>query len=243
MSPEVMVRLHDAWHEVATNDSIRVAILTGTGDQAFCAGADLALTAPLMTGGRQPDNEWDERFLQLMAAPEGMYLFKRDIGKPVIAAINGHAIAGGLELVMGTDIRFAVPQAKFGLQEVKWGLFPAGASTVRLPGQVPYAKALELLLTGDLMSAEEARLAGLVNHVVEPGELMPAALAMAGRIAGNGPLAVRQIRRSVRACYNLPEAEALVVEARLAEPVTHSQDAVEGPRAFMEKRKPVFHGR
>lgn len=243
MSPEVMVRLHDAWHEVATNDSIRVAILTGTGDQAFCAGADLALTAPLMTGGRQPENEWDKRFLQLMAAPEGMYLFKRDVGKPVIAAINGHAIAGGLELVMGTDIRFAVPQAKFGLQEVKWGLFPAGASTVRLPGQVPYAKALELLLTGDLMSAEEARQAGLVNHVVEPGELMPAVMAMAGRIAGNGPLAVRQIRRSVRACYNLPEAEALEVEARLAEPVTHSQDAVEGPRAFMEKRKPVFHGR
>jgi len=243
MSPEVMVRLDDAWHEVREDRSIRVAILTGAGSKAFCAGADLALTAPLMTGGRQPEDEWDERFLQLMARKEGLYLLTRDTRKPVIAAINGHAIAGGLELVMGTDIRVSAAHAKFGLQEVKWGLFPAGASTVRLPAQIPYAKAMELLLTGDLITAAEAHAYGLVNHVVDDAEVMPKAKEIARKIAENGPVAVRNIRQSVRECYFRPESEALPIEAGLAAAVTATEDAIEGPKAFMERRKPVFKGR
>jgi len=243
MSPEVMVRLDEAWQEIRDSDVIRVAILTGSGDKAFCAGADLGLTAPLVTGARQPENEWDEKFLQLMAADEGLFLIRRDTEKPVITAINGHAIAGGLELVMGSDIRVAVPHAKFGLQEVKWGLFPAGSATVRLPAQIPYSKAMELLLTGDLLTAQEAFRYGLVNHVVESAELLPTALEIARKIAANGPLAVRNIRQSVRTCHGRPESEALPMEAALAAVVTASEDAREGPKAFMERRQPVFRGR
>jgi enoyl-CoA hydratase len=243
MSPEVMVRLHDAWQEVRDSEAIRVAILTATGDKAFCSGADLALTAPLVTGARQVENEWDERLLQILGSDEGLFLISRDTVKPVIAAINGHAIAGGMELVFGCDIRVTVPDAKFGLQEVKWGLFPAGASTVRLPRQIPHAIAMELLLTGDLITAQRAHALGFVNHVVDASELMPTALGIARKIADNGPLAVSAIRRSARECVGKTEAQALDTEAALAKSVIDSQDAIEGPRAFMEKRKPVFRGR
>ena len=151
-NPEMLVRLYDAFHEVEHNDDIRVAVVTGTGDKAFCAGADLGQLIPLMTGSRQPENEWDKRYVSEVSK-KGGYLISKDTVKPVVAAINGHAIAGGMELVQGTDIRIAVPGAKFGLQEVKWAIFPAGGSTVKLTRQMPYAKAMELLLTGDLITA------------------------------------------------------------------------------------------
>jgi enoyl-CoA hydratase len=145
---------------------------------------------------------------------------------------------------MGTDIRVAVPNAKFGLQEVKWGLFPAGASTVNLPQQIPYAKAMELLLTGDLISADEACSLGLINRVTSTTEdLMPTAMEIAQCIVANGPLAVRNIRRSVRDCVGRPRVAALAREAELVKIVVDSEDAIEGPKAFMEKREPVFRGR
>jgi len=243
MSPEVMVRLDDALLEVRDSPSIRAAILTGSGNQCFSAGADLALCAPLVTGARKPDSEWDTRFLELLQRKEGVFLIHRDTVKPVIAALNGHAIAGGLELVMGTDIRVAVPTAKFGLQEVKWSLFPAGASTIRLPRQIPRPKALELLLTGDLIGAEEALRLGLLNHVVSPDQLMDKCREIAGKIVANGPIAVARIRRSVLDCEARPESEALVIEREHAQVVMGSEDAQEGPRAFMEKRAPVYKGR
>ena len=147
MNPEVMVGLFDAFSEVENNPDIRVAVITGSGDKAFCAGADLGQLIPLMTHSRAPANEWDERYLNDVSK-QGAYLMNKDTVKPVIAAINGHAIAGGMELVQGTDLRVAVPQAKFGLQEVKWAIFPAGGSTVKLPRQIPYAKAMELIGQG-----------------------------------------------------------------------------------------------
>ena len=237
LSPEVMVRLADAWTTVRDDDEIRVAVVTGAGDKAFCAGADLAKTVPLMSGTREVEDEWDRQFVEDRNLGNRALLRDFDATKPVIAAINGHAIAGGMELVQGTDLRISVPEARFGVQEVKLGLFPAGGSTVRLPKQLPYARAMELLLTGDLVSAAEALEMGFLNRIVERDALLPE------KIASNGPLAVKAIRRSARECWGLGESEAMAVEAKHAAPVFQTEDAVEGPRAFFEKRAPVFKGR
>ena len=242
MNPEVFVRLYDAFHEIESNNDIRVAIITGTGDKAFCAGADLGRLIPLMNGVRQPEDEWDNRWVNEVNK-QGTYLMGRDTVKPVIAAINGHAIAGGMELVQGTDIRISVPEAKFGVQEVKWALFPAGGSTVRLPRQIPYAKAMELLLTGDLITTEEALKCGFLNYVVEPAELMNKAMQVAEKLAANGPMAVQAIRKSAREVWGRPEEEALKLESTYSAPVFQTEDAIEGPKAFMEKRVPVYKGR
>jgi len=241
-NPEVIVGLYDAFHEVENNKDIRVAIITGAGDKAFCAGADLGQVITLMNGTRQPENEWDERYLNDISK-KGMYLISNDPVKPVIAAINGHAIAGGMEFVQGTDIRVSVPTARFGLQEVKHAIFPAGGSTVKLPRQIPYARAMELLLTGDLITADEALSLGFLNYVVEPAELMPKAIEIAEKLAANGPIAVQAIRKSVREVWGHPEKEALKIEATHSKPVFATEDAVEGPKAFMEKRPPVYQGK
>jgi len=241
MSPEVIVRLRDAWLEVRDDDAIRVAVLTGAGDRVFCAGADLGKLIPLVTGARQPEDEWDRKWME--SRHEGSFLFDRDTVKPVIAAINGDAIAGGMEIVQGTDIRVAVPEARFGLQEVKWAIFPAGLSTVRLAQQMPYARAMEIMLTGELISAEEAHRLGFLNYVVERDRLMAKAMEIAETIAANGPIAVQAIRRSARQCLGRPFDEAAKIERENSAPVFRTRDAVEGPRAFMEKRKPIYEGR
>lgn len=240
MNPEMAVRLIEAFEEVRARDDLRVAILTGAGDRAFCAGGDLAETIPLMNGSRETEDVWARRW-QAVRGTGGP--FKSDIGKPMIAAINGHAIAGGMELMMNCDIRVAVPEAKFGIPEVKVGLFPGGGSSVRLPVQLAYPRAMELLLTGDTISAEEALAYGFLNYVVPPAALLPKAMEIAAKIAGNGPLAVRAVRDSVRACRGLPEAEALKLEQTYSMRVHQTEDAVEGPRAFLEKRAPNFRGR
>lgn len=240
LNPELAVRLAEAWVRVREEAAIRVAVLTGTGS-AFCAGADLGQLIPLFSGARKPENEWDERVVADRFLVRKALLRDFDTEKPVIAAINGHAIAGGMEIVQGTDIRVSVPAARFGVQEVKWAIFPAGGSTVRLPAQMPFAKAMELLLTGDLVTADEALHLGFLNHVTD--DPLAKALEIAARIAANGPLAVRAIRRSARACLGKPEAEALALEHEISAPVFLTEDAREGPRAFMEKRAPVYHGR
>lgn len=240
INPEVAARLADAWAAVREDDQVRVAILTGTGS-AFCAGADLGQLIPLFSGTRKPENEWDARVASDHELVRRSLLRDYDPEKPIIAAINGHAIAGGMEIVQGTDIRIAVPEAKFGVQEVKWAVFPAGGSTVRLPVQLPYAKAMELLLTGDLVTADEALKLGFLNYVT--ADVMGKALEIAGKIAANGPLAVKAIRRSVKECLGKPEREALQIEHEISMPVFQTEDAKEGPRAFMEKRAPVYNGR
>jgi enoyl-CoA hydratase len=242
VNPEVAVRLAEAWQQARDDDDVRVIVVTGTGT-AFCAGADLGQLIPMMSGARQPENEWDEQVARDPAITMRALLRNFDIGKPVIAAINGHAIAGGMELVQGTDIRVSAPEARFGVQEVKWAIFPAGGSTVRLPVQMPFAKAMELLLTGDLITAEEALALGFLNYVVPAGQVLDRALEIAGKIAANGPIAVRAIRKSARACLGVPEQEALQIESQLSAPVFGTEDAREGPRAFMEKRQPVYRGR
>jgi enoyl-CoA hydratase len=166
-----------------------------------------------------------------------------DAEKPVIAAINGFAIAGGMELVMGTDIRVAADTARFGMQEVKWAIFPAGGATVRLPNQIPYSKAMEYLITGEQFDAVEALKLGFVNYVLPAEEVLPKAFEIADIIADNGPLAVKAIRNSIRAAIGVPEAQALKQEAEFAMPVFGTEDAREGPLAFMEKRKPKYRGK
>lgn len=240
INPEVAVRLADAWEQVKNNDAVRVAVVTGTGS-AFCAGADLGQLIPMISGTRKPENEWDERVAADPGIASRALLRNFDPDKPVIAALNGHAIAGGMELVQGTDIRISVPGARLGVQEVKWAIFPAGGSTVRLPVQMPYARAMELLLTGDLISADEALALGFLNYVTD--DVMTKAMEIAEKIAANGPLAVRAIRRSVKECLGKPEREALQIESRISGPVFQTEDAKEGPKAFMEKRKPQYQGR
>ncbi len=243
VSPEVAVKLDEIWHEVERDDDVRVVILTGAGGKSFCAGADLAKLIPLSTGARQPEDEWDERVKKDPRLTNRALLRNFDPGKPIIAAVDGYCIAGGLELLQATDIRVCSEDARFGLQEPKWGLFPLSGSTVRLPAQIPYAHAMEILLTGNLVDAERALAMGIVNRVVPKANVLDAAREYATQIAGNGPVAVRAIRRSVKACRGLPEEEALKLELEIGGPVFGTEDAREGPRAFQEKRKPNFKGR
>ncbi len=243
LDPEVFVRLSDAWTMVRDEDDIRVAVITGAGSKTFCAGGDLGTFIPLLSGARKPEDEWDEKFLKNFGyIMQSAILRDFDVVKPVIAAINGNCIAGGMEMIQGMEIRVASDTSKFGLQEVKWAIIPGGGSTVRLPRQIPYAKAMELLLTGDLITAEEALSYGLLNHVVPQDKVMEKAMEIAEKIAGNGPLAVKAIRASARYAVGLPEKEALAKEAEYTMPVMMSKDAREGPRAFKEKRKPNFIG-
>jgi enoyl-CoA hydratase len=243
VDPETILELVAAWEDYRDDDQMRCAIITGTGDQSFCAGADLGKLIPLFTGARKPETEADRK---IQADPTlSMRAFLRDfeLYKPVVAAINGNAIAGGFELLYAADIRIAAENAKFGLQEVKWAVFPTGGSTVRLSRQIPYAKAMEILLTGQLMDADEALSCGFVNRVVPQERVMEEAQKVAGIIAKNGPMAVTAVKRAVLDTTGLTLKEGLAREMELAIPVFMSRDAQEGPRAFKEKREPVFKGR
>ncbi len=243
IDPEMLVRLAEAWLDFEADDSLRVAIITGAGDKAFSAGADLGRLIPLFTGARQPEDEWDHK---VVSNPDLFNIFllrRRPIYKPIIAAVNGFCLAGGTEIIQACDIRIAAEHATFGLMEVKRGLVPAGGSLVRLPRQIPYCKAMEILLVGDPISAQEAYRIGLVNYVVPLEELMPTAERFARKIAENGPLAVRKIKEAVIRTTGLPLEEAYKIESQISREIAASEDAREGARAFMEKRPPQYKGR
>ena len=243
IDPEMMVRLGEAWIDFEKDDDMRVAIVTGAGDTSFCAGADLARLIPLMTGARQPEDEWDNRLRNEPEVTRAALLRNFPLYKPVIAAINGYCLAAGTELVQGTDIRIASDNATIGLTEVKRGIVPAGGGIARMPRQVPFAKAMEIMLVGDAIPAEEARLIGFVNYVVPQSELMAKADEFAEKIAENGPLAVRKLKEAVIKGLGLPIQEAYKIESEAVAQVMASEDAREGPLAFMERRKPKFTGR
>ena len=236
---EVMCLLYDAWKEVDANDEIRCAILTGNGD-TFCAGMDLSEIPKLRSG--KPDNEWMERALKEPELIMGAWLKTYRPAKPILLAAEGFARAGGTEILQGTDIRVAGESAVFGVTEVQRGLFPMAGSTVRLRRQLSYAVAAEMLLVGDDLPARRALELGLINHVVPDGQALNKAREIAARIAENGPLAVRGILATLRETENLSEAEAFAIEMQHGMKVMMSKDASEGPRAFLEKRKPVFRG-
>jgi enoyl-CoA hydratase len=236
---EVMCRLYDAWVRLDDDPELRVAILTGRGD-TFCAGMDLAEIGKMRAG--VSDNPYMERVKKEPHVIYGAWLKTYRPKKPVILAAEGFARAGGTEILQGTDIRVAGENAKFGVTEVQRGLFPMAGSAVRLRRQIPYAIAAEMLLAGDDLPARRAYELGLVNHVVPDGQALAKAKEIARRIASNGPLAVRGILATLRETETLSEAQAFEIEQRHGMQVMSSQDAAEGPRAFLEKRKPVFRG-
>ena len=242
ISPQMMLQLADAWLEFRDDPALRVAILTGAGSEAFCVGGDLALLMPLFTGARKPADEWDERLLANLNRVPIALLKPFELYKPIIAAVNGYALAGGCEILQATDLRIASRTASFGLSEAQRGLVPGGGSMVRLARQVPHCKAMEILLTGDRMPAAEAHRIGLVNEVVEPERVLPHAEEIAARLAKNGPLALRKIKEAVLRTSGEPLARAYEIENECSAVVMASKDAREGPRAFMEKREPVFTG-
>lgn len=243
MDAEVVVRLAEVWRDFAADESLRVAIITGSGQRAFSAGADLRKLIPLMSGARQPEDEWDHKFLADRLLVNTALLRRFELYKPVIAAINGFCLAGGTELIQATDIRIAAEHATFGLTEVKRAIIPGAGSMVRLPRQVPFCKAMEVLLVGDSMSAAEAHRIGLVNYVAPATELMATAEAFARKIAENGPLAVQKIKETVLKALGRPTEEGYTLEDEATRFIIRTEDAREGPRAFAEKRPPRYVGR
>ena len=236
---EVLCRLFDAWVRLDTDPELRVGILTGKGS-TFCAGMDLAEIGRLNSG--VADNPWIVRLREDSRVIFGAFLKTFRPSKPIILAAEGYARAGGTEILQGTDIRVAGESAVFGVTEVQRGLFPMAGSTVRLPRQIGYAVAAEMLLTGDDISAQRAHQLGLINHVVPDGQALQRAREIADRIAANGPLAVAAILRTIRETEAMPEAEAFAIEGPLGMQVMRSNDAAEGPRAFLEKRAAHFTG-
>jgi enoyl-CoA hydratase/carnithine racemase len=235
LSGPMLALLRAAWDQVDSDPGIRVCVLTGAGG-AFCAGADLKAMH-----SRPPGEQFQAGTVDLsVMAP---MLKGRRLTKPLIAAVEGPAIAGGTEILQATDIRVAGASARFGISEARWGLFPLGGSAVRLPRQIPYTVAADLLLTGRHISAAEAREIGLIGRVVPDGQALLTALEIADLIAANGPVAVRAILRTMRETEGLPENEAFAVEARIGMAVFASEDAKEGPRAFAEKRTPHYRDR
>jgi enoyl-CoA hydratase len=236
LSGEMIVRMADAWVEIDEDPEIRVAIVTGAGG-SFCAGADLKAMA-----AGHPDDEWTPRFTSDPDLHWKGLLRHFQPRKPLVAAVEGPAIAGGTEILQAMDVRVAGEGATFGVAEVRRGIFPLGGSTVRLRRQIPYTVAAELLLTGRTMSAAEAKEVGLIGHVVPDGTALDKARELADQIAANGPLAVQAVLASLRGSANLGEADALAAELELGWPVYATNDAQEGPRAFAEKRPPRFTG-
>lgn len=235
-SAEMLAGLCDAWDEANSNDEIRSVILTATGN-VFCAGADLKAM-----NNAQDQSDSAKRFREDSGMAWRALLRSQYVRVPIIAAVEGHAVAGGTEILQGTDIRIAGESAIFGVVEVSRGLFPLGGSTVRLRRQIGFAKAMELLLAAETLTAREALECGLIGTVVPDGEALNAALKKAEKVNSCGPLAVRAVKRSVYDTNGLPEVDALKIELEHGLPIFQTKDAKEGTKAFMEKRPAVFTG-
>jgi enoyl-CoA hydratase len=251
LSPEMMAGMAAAWDEANADPDVRVVVLTGAGG-CFCAGADLAAMSEQAPGdafaaaeagdGVAPEDGSGSTVAEIADGVIKPLLKGFLLDKPLVAAVEGPAIAGGTEILQATDVRIAGESARFGVSEVRLGLYPLGGSVVRLRRQIPYALAADILLSGRHLSAAEALRMGLIGEVVPDGTALDRAREVAGRIAANGPVAVQAVLRALRATEAVPEREAMRIDSQIGMAVFASDDAREGPRAFVEKRAPQFTG-
>ena len=242
LDPPTLSALAAAWRRIATDPAIRCAVLTGAGDRVFCGGMDMTTTIPAaqaLARGEQIDDEAFQGLRDVGVATLAAF----DLGKPLVAAINGHARAGGFDLMLAAEIRYAAPHATFALEEVAIGLYPTGHATVLLPRQIGWVHAHDLLLTARPIDAATAERIGLVNAVVPADTVRARALDTADAIAANAPLAVQATRAGVRELLTQPLAEAYRQQEVLSRPLRRTDDAREAQRAFVEKRRPIWRGR
>lgn len=235
---ETLDALNQAWFDFRDNPDLWVAIITGAGVKAFSAGADIKGLAHYYNS----TTALERKTKADMEPGLGGITRNLEIWKPIIAAVNGYCLADGLEIALACDIRIASETATFGLSQVGRGIMPGAGGTQRLPRLIRLGLSLEMILTGDSIDAQEAYRIGLVSKVTPPDELLPEAIKLAERICRNAPLAVRAAKEAVYRGLDLSLPEGLRLEHVLADPVRQSEDAKEGPRAFYEKRPPVFKG-
>jgi len=242
-SPEMIVRLCDAWVDIENDPDVRVVLLTGTGNKAFSSGGDMGSLIPLMMRTREPVGDFEERF-SADRKQLGRGILRNDtFFKPIVAAINGHAHAGGAEFILSTDIRIMSSEATIALTEVRRGLIAAGGSLARLTRQIPWAHAMELALVGEPISAQHALEIGLINRVVAPDDVFAIAENFAQRMCLGAPVALMKSKEAMVRSNGRPLDEAFAIETQCTKDNAKTDDAKEGARAFMEKRAPVFTGK
>lgn len=242
LDPETLRDLANAWKRINEDDEIRAAVLTGAGDRVFCSGMDMTRTIPASQALARGEQIDPADFEGLRAAGQAT-LVKTQLRVPLIAAINGHARAGGFDLILGTELRYAVPEATFALEEVALGLYPTGQATVALPRQIDAVHANHLLYTAEPIDAEHALRIGLINELVPSDRLMDRVFEVADQIAANAPLAVRATLGGVRELEGMSLENAYSRQEELGKPLRKTEDAREAQRAFVEKRSPRFIGK
>ncbi len=234
LNRKTLSEIRSAVEQVYEDKSVKAVIFTGEGEKAFVAGADISeFTSMNEINARKLSESGQEIFMMIETCP-----------KPVIAAVNGYALGGGCELALACHLRIAVETAKFGLPEVTLGLLPGYGGTQRLPQLVGKGKALEMMMTAEMITAPEAKILGLVNHVVATQEeLLPKAKELLGRILKNAPIAIETVINCVNAVYNKSEEDGYQTEANSFGICARTDDFKEGTAAFLEKRKPNFQGK
>lgn len=243
LTPEMLVRLDNAWHEIESDPAVRVAILSGTGGKAFSAGADLGRLVPLLTRARAAEDHWDDAVLADPKVVNRALLRGIEVTTPVIAAMRGRVMGGGMELMLACDLRIAGDSSLFGLPEVRRGLIAAGGGLTRLSRQISQARAAEILLVGDEITAADALSWGLINRVVRDDAVLLTARKLAERMAENGPLAMRKTKQVMFESSGRAITDGFAAEDHAISVILRSGDAREGSEAFAEKRAPNFTGR